>query len=109
MRFPTNAAMTIIRSVETGRQDGTPIYEDQRLGPYRAWWRDLTPDEAATEVKRESVAYLQGFRPGLSDRAEVTVDGAEAITWEVLDVRDRTDGRGIHHHQVRLQRVIEGT
>ncbi|MDE0139358.1 MAG: hypothetical protein OXM57_05745 [bacterium] len=115
MSLPTNCSIVLVESVEIGRVDGTPTFEDRQTGPYRAWLRTMRPEEYEAEelaggVDHFAKAYLKpGPEPVQGGRLRITVDGAEeAREWEVVSVRERLGPAGLDHFEIVTRRVVEG-
>ncbi|MCY3594417.1 MAG: hypothetical protein OXH01_04155 [Bacteroidetes bacterium] len=119
-KVPTNAVFSLIRTTQTGSEDGTPIFAREPVRKIRVWWDGDSQPAGMTQVSEvEPDVLIQALMiiPQAqneiimeeADEGTVVFDDGTSVdgTWRVLSAHRKARLSGAGNQEVLLQRTIE--
>ena len=119
-KVPTNATFSLIRTIQTGSEDGTPIFTQEPVRRLRVWWDgDHQPARMQRVSDVEPDVLIQALMIIPQAPGEVIMEEADEGTvifddgtpvggrWRVLSAHRKARLSGAGNQEIILQRTIE--
>ena len=117
-RLPSNCSVRVVRPVDAGWEDGTPLTKIPTLtqietlpqigGWFRSMPSELSEPGSVPVVERRARLYVSASVSVVeSDLVEVKLGRLPWSRWEVLRSETKTDRAGPHHQVVDIRQTVE--
>ena len=119
-KVPTNAVFSLIRTIQTGSEDGTPIFSQEPVRTLKVWWDGDSQPAGMTQVSEvEPDVLIQALMIIPQSADEIIMEEADEGTvvfddgtpvggrWRVLSAHRKARLSGAGNQEILLQRTIE--